>query len=124
MHYPKAVHHNLHTRLRLRLRLIFAQSCELVSERNNRNGHDSMSLTFATYDKSKLKNHDEPRFSFVWVPVVVFQEVRGKTPTAFKLRNFSPGKRIRVTVSVGEFGQEREAKFTTTSDKKDWKVAA
>lgn len=52
------------------------------------------------------------------------QEVRAKTPTVFKLRGFSPAKRVRVVVGVGEFGQEREARFTTTSDKVQWKIAA
>lgn len=52
------------------------------------------------------------------------QEVRRRTPTALKLKNFRPGKRIRVVVSVGEFGQEREARFTTPSDKTLWKIAA
>lgn len=47
-----------------------------------------------------------------------------KTPTVFKLNNFQPAKRIRVSVNVGEFGQEREAQFTTTSDKSQWKIAA
>lgn len=55
--------------------------------------------------------------------IMVIQEVRGKTPTVFKLRGFGPGKRVRVAVSVGEFGQEREARFTTTSDKTQWKIA-
>ncbi|CAN0069108.1 unnamed protein product [Ectocarpus sp. 4 AP-2014] len=54
----------------------------------------------------------------------VSKEVRAKTPTAFSLRGFKPGKRIRVVVDVGEFGQEREARFTTTSDKTLWKIGA
>ncbi|CAB1113023.1 unnamed protein product [Ectocarpus sp. CCAP 1310/34] len=51
-------------------------------------------------------------------------EVRSKTPTVFKLNHFMPAKRVRVTVNVGEFGQEREAQFTTTSDKSRWKNAS
>eukprot|EP00903_Cladosiphon_okamuranus_P015421 g14244.t1 len=54
----------------------------------------------------------------------VSKEVRRRTPTALKLKNFRAGKRIRVVVSVGEFGQEREARFTTPSDKTLWKIAA
>ncbi|CAN0062357.1 unnamed protein product [Ectocarpus sp. 6 AP-2014] len=54
----------------------------------------------------------------------VSKEVRAKTPTAFSLRGFKPGKRIRVVVDVGEFGQEREARFTTASDKTLWKIGA
>ncbi|CBN74005.1 conserved unknown protein [Ectocarpus siliculosus] len=54
----------------------------------------------------------------------VSQEVRAKTPTVFKLNHFLPAKRVRVTVNVGEFGQEREAQFTTTSDKSQWKIAS
>ena len=42
----------------------------------------------------------------------------------FKLSHLLPAKRIRVSVNVGEFGQEREARFTTTSDKTLWKIAA
>ncbi|CAN0064472.1 unnamed protein product [Scytosiphon promiscuus] len=52
------------------------------------------------------------------------KEVRARTPTAFQLDGFKPGKRVRVVVSTGEFGQEREARFTTTSDKTLWKIAA
>eukprot|EP00904_Undaria_pinnatifida_P002914 jgi/Undpi1/12623/HiC_scaffold_6.g02291.m1 len=54
----------------------------------------------------------------------VKQRVAGKTPTCFQLKNFRPGKRIRVSVNVGEFGQEREARFTTTSSKSLWKIAS
>ena len=44
-----------------------------------------------------------------------------RTPTAFELDGFEPDKRIRVTVIAG--GEEREAQFTTTSNKLDWKIA-
>lgn len=46
-----------------------------------------------------------------------------KAPRAFTLDGFAPGKRILVKVNVGESGQEREARFTTPSDKADWKIA-
>lgn len=51
------------------------------------------------------------------------QDVSRRTPTAFKLDGFEPGKRIVVKVNVGETEQEREARFTTPSDKTDWKIA-
>lgn len=59
-----------------------------------------------------------------FIVFAILQEVRARTPTAFKLRNFAPNKRVRVTVNVGEFGQEREARFKTPSNKMDWKIAA
>ncbi|CAM9155057.1 unnamed protein product, partial [Hapterophycus canaliculatus] len=52
------------------------------------------------------------------------QEVKAKTPTAFKLSYFEPAKQVVVKVNVGQFGQEREARFTTTSNKSQWKIAA
>lgn len=50
--------------------------------------------------------------------------MRGKTPTVYEMTHLLPAKRVRVSVNVGEFGQEREARFTTTSDKSLWKIAA
>ena len=49
------------------------------------------------------------------------QDVMARTPTAFQLDGFEPGKRVRVTVSAG--GEEREAHFTTPSNKLQWKIA-
>eukprot|EP00904_Undaria_pinnatifida_P002908 jgi/Undpi1/12618/HiC_scaffold_6.g02287.m1 len=54
----------------------------------------------------------------------VSQEVKGRTPTVVKLNGFHPGKRVCVKISIGEFGQEREARFTTSSDKTLWKIGA
>lgn len=54
----------------------------------------------------------------------LFQEVKAKTPTVFKLKYLKPAKQVTVKVNVGQFGQEREARFTTTSDKSQWKIAA
>eukprot|EP00903_Cladosiphon_okamuranus_P015430 g14252.t1 len=54
----------------------------------------------------------------------ISKEVRAKTPTVFELTHLLPAKRVRVSVNVGEFGQEREAQFTTPSDKGLWKIAA
>eukprot|EP00904_Undaria_pinnatifida_P006858 jgi/Undpi1/3301/HiC_scaffold_15.g06675.m1 len=51
----------------------------------------------------------------------VAKYVMARTPTAFELDGFEPDKRIRVTVIAG--GEEREAQFTTTSNKLDWKIA-
>ncbi|CAM9546634.1 unnamed protein product [Ascophyllum nodosum] len=56
--------------------------------------------------------------------VSALKDVRGKTPTAFTLTDLTPGKRYRVIVSLGEPGEDREAHFTTTSDKLKWKIVA
>ncbi|CAM9546491.1 unnamed protein product [Ascophyllum nodosum] len=52
----------------------------------------------------------------------VSKDVRGKTPTAFMFTDLSPGRRHRVVVTLGETGENREAQFTTTSDKQQWKI--
>ncbi|CBJ29947.1 conserved unknown protein [Ectocarpus siliculosus] len=53
----------------------------------------------------------------------VAKDLAPKTPTAFQLENFAPGKRIRVTVTIGE-KEVREARFTCPSrDQDQWKIA-
>lgn len=52
------------------------------------------------------------------------QEMQKRTPSVIELDHLIPGKEVRVTVNVGESGQEREAYFTTPyGQQADWKIA-